>query len=125
MTRVYRDGQLANSEAGVVLNTWATDSNGQPLHFRVARYSAEGAWLGAFGEPGEGGGAFARPKAVAVDGAGAIWVSDAGNDVVPGSRFKTSAGLMPRVIKNIAMSPTTLLLGVTFTMSPKSIFTSA
>ena len=52
-------------------------------------------------------------------------MTDSGNGVrrVRGSR--TSAGLMPRVMRNIAMSPTTLLLGVTFTMSPKSWFTSA
>ena len=36
-----------------------------------------------------------------------------------------AAGLMPRLKRNSAMSPTTLLLGVTFTMSPKSWFTSA
>ena len=39
--------------------------------------------------------------------------------------FSTSAGLMPRVMRNIVRSPTTLLLGVTFTMSPKSWFTVA
>jgi hypothetical protein len=48
-----------------------------------------------------------------------------GNGTLPGSRFTTSAGLMPRLKRNIAMSPTTLLLGVTLTMSPKSWFTSA
>jgi hypothetical protein len=47
-----------------------------------------------------------------------------GNAMLPGSRFTTSAGLMPRVKRNSAMSPTTLLDGVTFTMSPKRSFTS-
>jgi hypothetical protein len=42
VTRVYRDGQLANSEAGVVLNTWAVDNTtaANPLPFRVARQNA-------------------------------------------------------------------------------------
>jgi len=37
VTRVYRDGQLANSEAGVLLITHSLDTTGNPLHFRVAR----------------------------------------------------------------------------------------
>ena len=36
-----------------------------------------------------------------------------------------SCTVMPRVSRKIAMSPTTLLDGVTFTMSPNAIFTSA
>ena len=48
-----------------------------------------------------------------------------GKGVEPGSRFTTSAGLIPRLKRKRAMSPTTLLEGVTFTMSPKSAFTSA
>ncbi len=52
-------------------------------------------------------------------------MTDSGNGVLPGSKFKTSAGLMPRVMRNIVMSPTTLLLGVTFTMSPNNWLTSA
>ena len=40
LTRVYKDGQLANSEAGVILNTFSTDPSGNPLHFRVARQTA-------------------------------------------------------------------------------------
>jgi len=39
-TRVYRDGQLANSEANILLNTWGVDTANQPLHFRVARQNA-------------------------------------------------------------------------------------
>ena len=38
-------------------------------------------------------------------------ITDCGNGVAPGSRFTTSAGLMPRVTRNIVMSPTTLLEG--------------
>ncbi len=67
-----------------------------------------------------------RPAAHGLAEAAAQHVDDAlGKGVTPGSRFTTSAGLMPRVKRNSAMSPTTLLLGVTFTMSPNSWFTSA
>ena len=48
-----------------------------------------------------------------------------GNGTEPGSRFTTSAGLMPLLKRKSAMSPTTFDDGVTFTMSPKSWFTSA
>lgn len=41
-TSVYKDGQLANSESGIVLNTHTTSDTGVPLRFRVARQSAAG-----------------------------------------------------------------------------------
>jgi hypothetical protein len=41
-TSVYKDGQLANSESGIVLNTHTTDTAGGALRFRVARQSAGG-----------------------------------------------------------------------------------
>jgi len=47
----------------------------------------------------------------------------AGNGVSSG-RFSRSEGSMPRDRRNMARSPTTLLLGVTFTMSPRRKFTS-
>jgi len=52
------------------------------LNFRIARFSADGAWLGSFGAPGEEGAGFARPKSVAVDETGRIYVSDAQRDLV-------------------------------------------
>ena len=48
-----------------------------------------------------------------------------GKSMEPGLSFVTSAALMPRVTRNMHMSPTTLDDGVTLTMSPKSWFTSA
>ena len=41
-TTLYKDGQLANSEAGVILNTHTNSDAGAPLRFRVARQSAAG-----------------------------------------------------------------------------------
>jgi hypothetical protein len=41
-----------------------------------------GEFLGSFGEPGDGSGAFGRPKGIAVDRQGRIFVSDAHADVV-------------------------------------------
>ncbi|HUJ25088.1 MAG TPA: hypothetical protein VLW85_03660 [Myxococcales bacterium] len=52
------------------------------LHFRIVRFRPDGSVAGTFGEAGDGGGAFGRPKCVAVDGAGRTYVSDAQNDVV-------------------------------------------
>lgn len=52
-------------------------------------------------------------------------MTDSGNGMAAGSRFTTSAGLIPLLKRKSAMSPTTFELGVTFTMSPKSWLTSA
>jgi DNA-binding beta-propeller fold protein YncE len=46
------------------------------LNFKVKRFSADGAQLASFGEPGEGPGQFVRPKCVTTDPAGRIYVSD-------------------------------------------------
>lgn len=45
------------------------------LNFRIARFSQDGRWRGAFGE-------VARPKGIAVDGEGRVYVSDAQRDLV-------------------------------------------
>ena len=49
--------------------------------------------------------------------------TDSGNDT-SFSGFKTSSLVRPLVIMDRAMSPTTLELGVTFTISPNMSFTS-
>lgn len=73
-TRGDGDGQLhfpsaiARTAGGTLLVVDA-------LNFRIARFSPEGRWLGAFGD-------VARPKGVAVDAAGRIYVSDAQRDLV-------------------------------------------
>lgn len=46
-------------------------------NFRVSHFSADGKFLGRFGEIGQSPGTFARPKGIAVDRAGRIYVGDA------------------------------------------------
>ena len=47
------------------------------LNYRIKKFEGTGKLLGAFGEEGNGPGTFSRPKGVAEDGAGNIWVVDA------------------------------------------------
>ena len=47
------------------------------LNFQIKRYDRSGQLLGSFGAEGDGPGTFARPKGVAVDADGNIWVVDA------------------------------------------------
>jgi hypothetical protein len=46
------------------------------LNAKVKKYSSDGKFLFAFGQVGDGAGQFSRAKAVAVDDAGNIYVSD-------------------------------------------------
>jgi sugar lactone lactonase YvrE len=46
---------------------------------RISRFSADGAYLGSFGEPGSGPGQFAVPHALAFDSQGRLFVADRGN----------------------------------------------
>jgi sugar lactone lactonase YvrE len=66
------------------------------LNFRVARFSPDGAWRGAFGEPGTADGDFERPKGIAVDASGRVYVSDAQRDAVlvfaPDGTFEFTLG---------------------------------
>lgn len=66
------------------------------LHFRVARFSREGQHLSSFGEAGDGEGAFGRPKGIAVDSEGQLYVTDAQHDVVllfsPSGSFLLAVG---------------------------------
>lgn len=45
-------------------------------NFRVSHFSADGKFLGRFGEIGQSPGTFARPKGIAVDRAGRVYVGD-------------------------------------------------
>jgi DNA-binding beta-propeller fold protein YncE len=45
-------------------------------NFRVARYTAEGKFVREYGEPGQSPGQFARPKGIAMDRAGRLYVGD-------------------------------------------------
>jgi DNA-binding beta-propeller fold protein YncE len=66
------------------------------LNFRIARFAADGRWLGAFGATLDDGGPFAMPKAVATGADGRVYVSDAQRDVVvvfrPDGTFDYSFG---------------------------------
>ncbi len=46
------------------------------LNYRVVRVAANGQVGGAFGQEGDGPGAFARPKGLGVDSDGHVWVAD-------------------------------------------------
>jgi DNA-binding beta-propeller fold protein YncE len=65
---------LAAAGDGLVL----TDA----FNFRVVRLDGAGRPVQAFGGPGDDVGAFTRPKGIAVDGDGRIYVSDAQRDLV-------------------------------------------
>ena len=54
-------------------NLFVTDT----LNDRVEMFDADGAFVRAFGQNGDGPGDFARPKGIAVDCDGHIWVADA------------------------------------------------
>ena len=54
-------------------NLFVTDT----LNDRVEEFDADGAFVRAFGENGDGPGDFARPKGIAVDADGHVWVVDA------------------------------------------------
>ena len=94
---------------------------GGELRFHLAQL--DGLDLGPFGLPGvtEHGfeHSFGQPPIGSPSPPLSMSMTLSGKPVEPGSRFTTSAGLMPRVKRKSAMSPTTLLDGVTFTMSPK------
>jgi sugar lactone lactonase YvrE len=47
------------------------------MNFRVQTFTAQGEWLGAFGQPGTTSGTFNRPKGIAVDTEGNLYVPDA------------------------------------------------
>lgn len=49
---------------------------------RISRFAADGAYLGSWGEPGEGPGQFRTPHALALDGEGRLYVADRGNSRV-------------------------------------------
>jgi DNA-binding beta-propeller fold protein YncE len=54
-------------------NLFVTDT----LNDRVEEFDADGSFIRAFGENGDGPGDFARPKGIAVDADGHVWVADA------------------------------------------------
>ena len=55
---------------------------------RIQKFTADGVFLGAFGEPGDGAGEFNYAMAVAVAGDGAVYVTDFGNNRIQKWRSK-------------------------------------
>lgn len=54
------------------------------LNFRVQEFDLEGNFIRSFGYAGKEPGAFGRPKEIAIDGNGWIWVSDAMSNMLSG-----------------------------------------
>lgn len=59
---------------------------------RIARFSADGRFLGQWGSPGKGPGEFNTPHAIAIDPAGKVYVADRENDRV--QVFSSEGGLL-------------------------------
>jgi sugar lactone lactonase YvrE len=53
-------------------NVYVTDT----WNNRIQEFDADGTFIRAFGEAGDGPGYFARPKGISIDGDGHIWVAD-------------------------------------------------
>ena len=91
---VDRDGNVFISD------TWNT---------RIEEFDADGTFIRAFGEAGDGPGYFARPKGISIDGDGHIWVADAVQDRVqvftPEGRlliYMGGHGLLPGQFQSLA-----------------------
>jgi sugar lactone lactonase YvrE len=52
------------------------------MNNRIEIFDADGSFISTFGKAGDGPGYFARPKGVAIDGDGHIWVADGVQDRV-------------------------------------------
>ena len=67
-------GITLDTQGNVYVADWRND--------RIQKFTANGRFLDAFGEPGEGEGQFHRPAKPAVDADGYIYVADWGNERV-------------------------------------------
>jgi sugar lactone lactonase YvrE len=83
-----------------ITDTWNT---------RVEVFDADGTFIRAFGEAGDGPGYFARPKGISIDGDGHVWVADAVQDRVqvftPEGRlliYMGEHGLLPGQFQGLA-----------------------
>ncbi len=61
-------------------NIFVADGHGSEGNNRIVRFSAEGEFLGSFGETGTGTGQFRDPHALAMDSSGRLFVGDRGNN---------------------------------------------
>jgi sugar lactone lactonase YvrE len=76
---------------------------------RIQEFDADGRFIRAFGEAGDGPGYFARPKGISIDGDGHIWIADALQDRVqvftPEGRlliYLGESGLLPGQFQSLA-----------------------
>ena len=76
---------------------------------RIEEFDAEGTFIRAFGEVGDGPGYFARPKGISIDGDGHIWVADALQDRIqvftPEGQlliYMGESGLLPGQFQSLA-----------------------
>ena len=68
------------------------------LNFRIQRFSASGDFLSSFGINGDRPGSFSRPKGVATDSHGHVYVVPLGfpdHAGTPGARWVALPGLVP------------------------------
>jgi sugar lactone lactonase YvrE len=76
---------------------------------RIEMFDADGVFIKAFGEAGDGPGYFARPKGISIDGDGHIWVADGMQDRVqvftPEGRLRIymgEHGILPGQFQSLA-----------------------
>jgi len=76
---------------------------------RIEEFDADGTFIRAFGEAGDGPGYFARPKGISIDGDGHVWVADAMQNRVqvftPEGRlliYLGESGLLPGQFQSLA-----------------------
>ncbi len=79
------DGKLDQPNDVVIApngDIYVSEGHGPNGPGRVSRFSADGTFLGSFGEPGEGPGQFRVPHALAIDAQGHLFVADRSNSRV-------------------------------------------
>jgi hypothetical protein len=99
------NGQL-NNPSGIATdlsgNVWVADT----ANNRVEKFSASGAFMGAYGTLGSGILQFKGPTGISIDSAGTVWVADTGNDRIEAltstgafaGASTTGVGTAPRAI---------------------------
>jgi streptogramin lyase len=75
------------------------------INSRVARYDADGNWIGSFGEPGSGPGQFNVPHSIVIDAKNRIYVADRGNARI--QVFDTAGALLKTLKIEVPVPPDT------------------
>ena len=73
------------------------------INSRVAKYDANGNWVGSWGEPGSGPGQFNNPHSIVIDSQNRIYVADRGNARI--EVFNTSGTLLKTLKIDVAAPP--------------------